>query len=142
MKYGVSRQTLLLTAGLVWTLAGGKVLAIGLAAWLHEHTHAWYFKTGEATLVFLLFFCLVFHRLFRKYTARIREKSEKNCPFAFFDTRGWLIMAFMMMLGIVVRLFELLPPLFIAVFYTGLAFALIGTGIRFLLHWYSFRRSL
>ena len=46
----------LLTAGLVWTLAGGKVLAIGLAAWLHEHTHAWYFKTGEATLVFLLFF--------------------------------------------------------------------------------------
>lgn len=118
MKYGVSRQTLLLTAGLVWTLAGGKVLAIGLAAWLHEHTHAWYFKTGEATLVFLLFFCLVFHRLFRKYTARIRGKSEKNCPFAFFDTRGWLIMAFMMTLGIVVRLFELLPPLFIAVFYT------------------------
>ena len=142
MKYGVSRQTLLLTAGLVWTLAGGKVLAIGLAAWLHEHTHAWYFKTGEATLVFLLFFCLIFHRLFRKYTARIRGKSEKNCPFAFFDTRGWLIMAFMMTLGIVVRLFELLPPLFIAVFYTGLAFALIGTGIRFLLHWYSFRRSL
>ena len=82
------------------------------------------------------------HRLFRKYTARIRGKSEKNCPFAFFDTRGWLIMAFMMTLGIVVRLFELLPPLFIAVFYTGLAFALIGTGIRFLLHWYSFRRSL
>ena len=51
-------------------------------------------------------------------------------------------MAFMMTLGSVGRLFELLPPLFIAVFYTGLAFALIGTVIRFLLHWYSFRRSL
>ena len=53
----------------------------------------------------------------------------------FFDVKGWLIMGFMITLGILVRKLHLLPTSFIAVFYTGLSSALILTGILFLVLW-------
>lgn len=50
--------------------------------------------------------------------------------------RGWLVMAFMIALGITIRTARLLPESFIAVFYTGLSLALMATGGRFiLLYW-------
>ena len=58
------------------------------------------------------------------------------CTFSFFDVKGWLVMAFMIALGITIRTAHLLPENFIAVFYTGLSLALMATGGRFiLLYW-------
>ena len=58
------------------------------------------------------------------------------CTFSFFDVKGWLMMAFMIALGITIRTARLLPESFIAVFYTGLSLALMATGGRFiLLYW-------
>lgn len=135
MKYGVTRQFLLITAGIVWIVAGANILRIGIITW-EDSSQDWLFKVCEATLVFLLFFILVFRKLYNKYTLMIdHKKTEKNCPFSFFDIRGWLIMAFMMTLGITVRIFHLLPDSFISVFYTGLSTALIATGVLFVLYW-------
>jgi len=50
----------------------------------------------------------------------------------FFDARGWIIMAFMITLGVSIRRYGLMPLWFIALFYTGLSSALVLTGIRFL----------
>lgn len=139
MKYGVSRQALLITAGVVWIIAGANILRIGILTW-EDSSHDWLFKVCEATLVFLLFFVLVFRKLYNKYTVRIEHKKiDKNCPFSFFDVKGWLIMIFMMTLGIVVRVFQLLPDSFISVFYTGLSLALIVTGILFIRYWWKKR---
>ena len=55
MKYGVNRQVLLITAGIVWIIAGANLLRIGIVTWLNDSRH-WHFKVGEATVVFLLFF--------------------------------------------------------------------------------------
>lgn len=140
MKYGVSRKTLLITAGIVWLIAGANILRIGVICWFHDKVY-WLFKVCEATLIFLLFFGIIFHRLYRKHTNRISKKENKNCPFAFFDVKGWFIMAFMIFFGIIIRNFQLLPESFIAVFYTGLSLALIGTGIRFLVYgWRNWER--
>ena len=131
MKHGVSRHTLLYIAGLIWIIAGANILRIGIVTWMSIDNYS-LFKVGEAIIVFLLFFLLVFRRLLVKHTYRIARKKEKNCPFSFFDTKGWIIMAFMMTFGIIVRKFGLMPNSFISVFYTGLASALIITGILFL----------
>lgn len=56
MKYGVNRQVLLITAGIVWIVAGANILRIGIVTWLNDSQY-WLFKVGEATVVFLLFFC-------------------------------------------------------------------------------------
>lgn len=135
MKYGVNRQFLLIIAGVVWIIAGANILRIGIVTWVNSSQDA-LFKVCEATLVFLLFFLFVFKKLYDKYTVRIEKKKiEKNCPFSFFDVKGWIIMIFMMTLGITVRVFHLLPDSFISVFYTGLSLALIATGALFIRYW-------
>ena len=95
MKYGVNRQILLIIAGTVWIIAGGNILRIGIVTWMNN-SHDWMFKIGEATIVFLLFFVLIFKRLYYKHTRRIEQKKEtRNCPFSFFDVKSWIIMIFM-----------------------------------------------
>lgn len=142
MKYGVNRQALLITAGIVWIVAGANILRIGIVTWL-DTSEYWLFKTCEASIVFLLFFILIFRGLYYKHTRRIEQKrSEKNCPFAFFDAKGWIIMVFMITIGIAIRTFHLLPDTFISVFYTGLSVALIVTGILFITYWWKKRKDL
>ena len=98
MKYGVNRQILLIIAGTVWIIAGGNILRIGIVTWMNN-SHDWMFKIGEATIVFLLFFVLIFKRLYYKHTRRIEQKKEtRNCPFSFFDVKSWIIMIFMISL--------------------------------------------
>ena len=135
MKYGVNKQILLITAGAVWITAGINILRIGIITWLNN-SQDWMFKIGEATVVFLLFFVLIFKRLYYKHTRRIEEKKKtRNCPFSFFDVKSWIIMIFMISLGITIRSFHLLPDSFISVFYTGLSIALILTGILSKRYW-------
>ena len=142
MKYGVNRQFLLITAGIVWIIAGTNILRIGIVTWMNS-TQDWMFKIGEATVVFLLFFVFIFRKLYYKHTRRIEEKKEdKNCPFSFFDVKSWIIMVFMIALGITIRSLHLLPDSFISVFYTGLSIALILTGILFICYWWQKRKLL
>lgn len=142
MKYGVNRQFLLITAGIVWIIAGANILRIGIVTWINS-TQDWMFKIGEATVVFLLFFVFIFRKLYYKHTRRIEEKKEdKNCPFSFFDVKSWIMMVFMIALGITIRSLHLLPDSFISVFYTGLSIALILTGILFIRYWWQKRKIL
>lgn len=78
----------------------------------------------------------IFHRLYKKHTLRISQKKGKHCPFSFFDVKGWIVMIGMIAMGIVIRTYHLLPDSFIAVFYTGLSLALLGTGLRFIWYWW------
>ena len=112
MKYGVNKEILLITAGTVWIIAGANILRIGIVTWLNN-SEGWMFKIGEATIVFLLFFVLIFKRLYYKHTQRIeRKKEQKNCPFSFFDVKSWIVMIFMICMGITIRSFHLLPESF------------------------------
>ena len=131
MNFRVNRKTLLYIAGIVWIIAGLNILRIGVVTWMND-THDWLFRVGEAIVVFLLFFNFVFRRLYNKHTERISKKGEKNCPFSFFDIKGWIIMIFMISFGIAARHFHWLSNSFISFFYTGLSSALIITGILFL----------
>lgn len=83
MKYGVNRKVLLITAGIVWMAAGANILRIGIVTWLTDSQY-WLFKIGEATVVFLLFFLLVFKKLYYKHTKTYRTKKEREeLPFFF-----------------------------------------------------------
>lgn len=142
MRYGVNREVLLISAGVVWIVAGANILRIGIVTWMNDSQY-WLFKIGEATVVFLLFFILIFRRIYYQHTERIlQKKKEKNCPFSFFDVKSWILMIFMISLGITVRTLHLLPNSFISVFYTGLSLALIATGTLFIRYWWLNRHLL
>ena len=103
---------MLLIAGCVWIIAGINILRIGIITWLND-AHYWLFKVGEAIVVFLLFFQFVFRRLFVKHSERISQKGEKNCPFSFFDVKGWTVMIFMITFGVTIVISNCFPtPLF------------------------------
>ncbi len=79
MKYGVSKQFLLITAGLVWIIAGVNVLRIGIITWMNC-TENWLLEVGEATVVFLLFYLLIFRKLYQAYPPNRRKGIGETRP--------------------------------------------------------------
>ena len=130
----VSKRTLLFIAGLVWLAAGINILRIGLKVLLPLFS-------GEAGRLLLALglaavicaaFSLMFHRIVIKHTRRILGYETKQPAYRFFDGKSYLLMAFMMTLGITLRRSGFVPEFFFAWFYTGLGAALGIAGIRFL----------
>ena len=125
----VKKNTLLLLASLVWSIAGWNVLRIGLSCY---PPYLSIFNLLLSAAVFAMFEKMVFGRLVKKHTQRIQAYEQERLFFLhFFDTKSFLIMAFMMTGGILIRSFSLLPDSVIAVFYTGLGSALLLAGVLF-----------
>lgn len=125
----VKKKYLLLIACLVWSIAGGNILAIGLGE------YSPYVKVVNILMsaaVFAVFQIFVFGKLVKKHTKRIREYIEEHQYFfRFFDRKSFLIMAIMMSGGIWLRTSGVAPARFIAVFYSGLGLSLLLAGIMF-----------
>ena len=125
----VKKNTLLLLASLVWSIAGWNVLRIGIGCYL---PYLSIFNLLLSAAVFAVFEKMVFGRLVKKHTQRIQAYEQERLFFLhFFDTKSFVIMAFMMTGGILIRSFSLLPDSVIAVFYTGLGSALLLAGVLF-----------
>lgn len=97
-------------------------------------------RRGHSRIPSLLFVCFQKALLQAHQTYR-RKKKEKNCPFSFFDVKGWIVMVFMITFGITMRSFHILPDAFISVFYTGLSLALMFTGVLFIRYWWINRKG-
>lgn len=129
----VRKKYLPLFAGIVWGIAGSAVLAIGLPALVSGWQVPW-LSILIAAVIFGLFFKFVFFRLFKKHIARIEAfPQEKICAFAFFDVKGYIVMACMITFGIVVRSVGILPPVYLGMLYTGLGFAMLGAAAAFII---------
>ena len=126
------KNHLMLIAGLVWCAAGAMVCMIGLPlefGLAPSHLILLPLAVG----IFIAFYFLVFSRLVRKHTARIRARAEDRLPFwHFFNASSWAVMAVMMGGGLALRLSHVMPDWMIAFFYSGLGVALFLCGVRFL----------
>lgn len=137
----VRKRTLLVVAGVVWLAAGINILRIGIGALAANLS-----KVGLTILLLLLAvltltaFLAMFRKIVPRHTKRIRGYGEeKKSIFCFFDVKGYLLMVFMMGLGIVLRRQPWMPLEFFAAFYTGLGSALSVSGIRFIKAWWDHR---
>lgn len=125
----VNRNTLLLLAGLVWSIAGVNILRIGLSAYTAYQSVQNFLLS---VLVFAVFQKFIFSKLVKKHTARINAYLEERHFFMkFFDGKSFAIMVVMMTGGIGLRTSGLAPERFIAVFYTGLGASLLVAGLLF-----------
>lgn len=130
---------LLLVAGAVWFVAGFNILHIGVGAIFHVHV-AWWVLIATCA-VFLLFHALVFQRLVKKHTVRIRGyEEERKAIWHFFDRKSFVVMACMMGGGIALRAWGVLPEWFVAFFYSGLGVALMVAGVSFVVAYVRGRR--
>ncbi|WP_041703445.1 hypothetical protein [Lachnoclostridium phytofermentans] len=125
----IKKRNLLLLASVVWLLAGFNILRIGIITYKDNLT---IINLFISIVIFILFWFMVFGKLVRKHTYRIiNYKEEKQLFLKFFDIKSFFIMAFMISFGIGIRISNIFPDLYIAVFYSGLGAALFLAGLLF-----------
>ena len=136
-RFSVHKNTLILIAGIVWAIAGFNIVRIGLVAYAGNLT---WWRALLSIAVFTVFQVFIFGKMVKKHTERILQyEDERQNFFRFFDTKSYLIMAFMMTLGIGLRVSGIVPTGFIAYFYTGLGASLLTAGVLFLTSYFRVR---
>ena len=133
----VAKEKLLLIAGFVWLVAGLNIAILGVSAFSQMDESLLLPLIVGAVLVFTVFHAGMFSKLVGKHAERIAVMEEGRAPvWKFFDAKGYLIMAFMMTMGIGLRASGIAPLWFIAFFYTGLGSALALSGCCFLARYF------
>lgn len=124
------KKSLILIAGIVWFLAGFNIVRIG---WLSTNRLS-FLMILSALITFLIFYNMIFQKLIQKHTKRILSNPKDRMHLLrFFDGKSYLIMFFMMSVGILLRTSHLWPDVCIKSFYTGLGSALLAAGIGFMM---------
>ena len=132
-RLSVHKNTLILIAGIVWAIAGFNIVRIGLIAYAGNVT---WWRVLLSIAVYAVFQVFIFGKMVKKHTARILQyEDEWQNVFRFFDTKSYLIMVFMMTLGIGLRVSGVVPNGFIAYFYTGLGASLLTAGVLFIVRY-------
>lgn len=126
----VRKKYLLLLAAIVWCGAGSSILKIGIEHYLLGYFN--YLTLFGSVLTFTIFYILIFRRMVLKHFRRIQDYNCEFQPiYKFFDLKSYLIMIFMMSLGIGLRSSGVVPKVFIAFFYSGLGLGLLLAGLLF-----------
>ena len=127
---------LLAINGLLWTAIGTKIAITGASHYLRVDTPQSLTWMIPLSVIIFAGFYIMFTGVIRKYSARIMSMTEeKTSIFRTFSLKGYLVIAFMISLGIVLKHIPGIPSNFFAWFYCGLGPGLISAGIRFLLRW-------
>lgn len=136
----ISKRSLLLVAAFVWTLASGILIIRGYN-WVYLHSDCQSFRLMAAMLFGVIFYRLLFTRISAKHIARIRS-METDHPFflSFFDARGYLMMAGMITLGIVLRNLDMVNKDLLYTFYIGMGVPLMISALRFYNAWAVYTR--
>lgn len=132
LKPGVKNIWLYLLAGLVWLGAG--LLLISFA-------YRWFSLAPLITSIWLIIAGLIlaagiynfgFSRLAKKNIQRISAiAGEKICLFAFQEWTSYPLVAFMMSLGIYLRVYSPFPKLLLAAMYLGIGGALSSASLHY-----------
>lgn len=110
-------------SGALWSIAGFNILRKGIPALLSDHR---WFIVILAILV-TTGFTLMFRKVSASYTNRIVNLEGERFPFyRFMSLKGYLVIGFMMSLGIFLTKIPGMPQSFFAWFYPGL-----GTGLSY-----------
>ncbi len=134
----VRKEHLLLMLVLFWLGPGVRILITGIQAMQQVKDACpervwWLCLIAVAVAVA---FSFMFNNFIKRYTARILNfPVRKKSLFAFFDLHGYLLILFMMGLGISLKFVPGMPAEFFAGFYPGLGTALIIAGLRYFASW-------
>ena len=132
----VRKIHLLAINGCLWFAIGARIVAMGLLNYLTAPKEQLWWMLSLSFLVFAGFF-MMFRGIVRKYAERINNlPGPKESVFKTFGLKGYLIIAFMISLGISLKYSPGIPEPFFAWFYLGLGLGLLSAGIRFLTRWF------
>ena len=135
----VRKIHLLAINGLLWTAIGTKIAVTGVSHYLTTLAEKLWWMIPLSILVFAGFY-VMFTGIVRKYAERIHALPGPMEPvWKTFGLKGYLIIAFMISLGISLKYIPGIPDSFFAWFYLGLGLGLLSAGVRFLIRWWKGR---
>lgn len=122
---------MLYMAGAVFFAPGVTISLKGVRSYVHcLPEDLWWLMSISAAV--LAGFAIMFTRIVDRYAARIEGLPDgKTDLWHIFSTKGWILIAFMLCLGMAMKRIPGIPAEFFASFYCGLGPALLYAGCRF-----------
>ena len=115
----------------IWGIPGTKIAVKGFSTYmLMKPEDLWWLILISVAVS--VFFFIIFRRVVRKYSERISYLPEKIMVLQIFPPRGWILLVFMMGLGIILKQIPDIPIAFTASFYSGLGPMLVTASLRFI----------
>ena len=117
-------------AAAIWGIPGINIAIKGVKTYmLMNPDDLWWLML--ITIAVSIFFFIIFRRVVRKYSERIASLPDRVMIWQIFPPKGWILLAFMMGLGITLKHIPDVPMAFTASFYSGLGPMLIVSALRF-----------
>ena len=131
LKPSVPKRLLLFIAAALWTFAGSMLMFKGYKM-LDTTTRSLGLKLLIALAGGILFYLKLFSKLSLKHTLRILKMKEAYpCAFSFFNFRSYLVMIFMISMGITLRTTGWIPLPYLAYLYMMMSVPLLLSSLRF-----------
>lgn len=126
----MDRKYLYVVAALIWGIPGIIISIKGIGAYgMQPSENLWWLLMITAAV--LTAFFLMFRRIVNRYCERIALLPDKVKIWHTFPIRGWILIAFMMGLGIMLKHIPGVPSAFTASFYSGLGPMLLLSSLKF-----------
>lgn len=127
----MNRKHLYVVAAMIWGIPGIMITLKGIKAYaIQPSENLWWLLLITAFV--LASFFLMFRRIVDRYSDRIASLPERVKIWQTFPLRGWILLIFMMSLGIALKHIPGIPSAFTASFYTGLGPMLLFSAGRFM----------
>ncbi|MBE6233627.1 MAG: hypothetical protein E7118_04035 [Bacteroidales bacterium] len=127
----MNRNHLNLVAGVIWGVPGIIITSKGIVAYgMQPSENLWWLLMITAAV--MTAFYLMFRRIVDIYRRRIVSLPDIVSIWQTFPARGWILIVFMMGLGMILKIIPEIPSAFTASFYTGLGPMLLLSSFRFL----------
>lgn len=132
----VAKRHLLLANAIVWGAPGIKILITGVKSYFALWPSKSILWLALGTILVMTGFVWMFSRIVKKYSDRIMDfPQQKKSILTLLPVKGWILVIFMICLGISLKHIPGVPTEFFASFYCGLGPALISAAYLFLARW-------
>ena len=127
----MKRRHLYAVAGIIWGIPGITITLKGIKAYMMQPSgNIWWLLL--VTISVMAAFFMMFRSIVDRYSRRIASLPESVRIWQTFPLKGWILLAFMMGLGITLKHIPEVPTAFTASFYSGLGPMLILSSLRFI----------
>lgn len=135
IKLPVPRQWLFFAIAAVWLIASVKVFMTAWEGILSSNFPVIYFVL-VSFVGSMIFTRLVFLKVTAKYIFRIHNmENERPSIFSMFSLKSYLLLVFMIAMGITFKYFNIVPVYILSLFLGALGLSLFTSSMHFLRAW-------
>jgi len=132
-KPGVPKPVLIALGAALWGFAAYRILRMGFIL-IEKHALHHFVNYLIGIAGFVPFFLLVFRKVSKRYITRIKNLPQlRPCMFAFFDLRGYIMMSFMITMGIAFSHWKVIPELYKGTFFISLGLSLLASSVFYII---------